>query len=692
MFITRQPQLSREDTRRRFLENLGSAQPSSNLDKWLTALTEIISLVDHSPLTIDQLSQAILDTDIWSVHTRIKHNLGSTLLDPEAWGFDWEALDETSQRILNVSIWAWQGFDVDTIAYVLELPSPAKHLQHLHRLGLLEFKSPWLDIYTIPWYVRMLLTPHIEEHLQASSRHAHYLLQRYRHRDPYHLHDFEIEHLEQIIDWGLKHEQDLAARATLIWFHAQHSHIDYRDIIEMLKRVHESRPCMPGDVLGLDILGRLGESYRNTHQFEKSVETLELAVALDPPQDSSLNGGLHMALALSLRDQHQFERAYYMLDKARQAYAHHGSPQKLDAVDQTLATFYLKDSRYSEAIQLFNEVLIRTPTDVITLNNLGVTHMKLGQTRQARHHIEQARMHALQQNTAQNELLSIHNLTVLDIHEDRRDSAKQHIERINVLHQQLGTAHRYRTEGLLNEALYEMRYGMLLQAYHLLSKLLEIDASYQDGIALRGGVMAYLGNLDGAREAIHALRHTLDHPRYPIAHSIAYVEFASRLAKMSFGEDQDTLELKHDVQAFRTGITRCWMNILFDDLEQRIEHLLDDDHILEVHTEFISARTSHTERIVDLKRSAIARSLLRALVKKHHTRPGSLCSIDDLFEAGWPGQIWNTSARTRLHTAIHRLRERLLGDLLLTHGDTGYSLISTCRVKTLHQKSSDSSP
>ena len=88
---------------------------------------------------------------------------------------------------------------------------------------------------------------------------------------------------------------------------------------------------------------------------------------------------------------------------------------------------------------------------------------------------------------------------------------------------------------------------------------------------------------------------------------------------------------------------------------------------------------------LDLRRSSVSRRLLLALVEAHTSE--QTCTAEALFEAAWPGQVWNQSARVRLHTAIHRLRDRLLGELLITQDDEGYTLDSGCHVQPLDDPS-----
>ena len=120
-----------------------------------------------------------------------------------------------------------------------------------------------------------------------------------------------------------------------------------------------------------------------------------------------------------------------------------------------------------------------------------------------------------------------------------------------------------------------------------------------------------------------------------------------------------------------------------DDLSARLEDDRQDHSALAVSAD---TRWAWREELgyVDLRRGKISRDLLLALLDHHDAHPGEPCAVSTLFDAAWPGEVWNLSARAKLHTAIHRLRDRLLGELLITHENVGYSLDATrCYDRTL---------
>jgi hypothetical protein len=79
----------------------------------------------------------------------------------------------------------------------------------------------------------------------------------------------------------------------------------------------------------------------------------------------------------------------------------------------------------------------------------------------------------------------------------------------------------------------------------------------------------------------------------------------------------------------------------------------------------------------DLGRRPTLRRIVQALVQKHAAARGTALGVEELVEAGWPGQrLLHFPATKRVHTAVWSLRRRGLGDLLVTSGD-GYMLHPT---------------
>ena len=77
---------------------------------------------------------------------------------------------------------------------------------------------------------------------------------------------------------------------------------------------------------------------------------------------------------------------------------------------------------------------------------------------------------------------------------------------------------------------------------------------------------------------------------------------------------------------------------------------------------------------VDLTRRRALRGVLHGLVEHRVRTPGAPMTLDDVLEAGWPGERMSPeSGARRVYVTINRLRKLGLGELLLTTGD-GYML------------------
>ncbi|HJL16001.1 MAG TPA: AAA family ATPase [Sandaracinaceae bacterium LLY-WYZ-13_1] len=77
---------------------------------------------------------------------------------------------------------------------------------------------------------------------------------------------------------------------------------------------------------------------------------------------------------------------------------------------------------------------------------------------------------------------------------------------------------------------------------------------------------------------------------------------------------------------------------------------------------------------VDLTRRRALHGVLGGLVARREDAPGEPLSLDDVLDAGWPGERMSPeSGARRVYVTINRLRKLGLGELLLTTGD-GYML------------------
>ena len=81
-----------------------------------------------------------------------------------------------------------------------------------------------------------------------------------------------------------------------------------------------------------------------------------------------------------------------------------------------------------------------------------------------------------------------------------------------------------------------------------------------------------------------------------------------------------------------------------------------------------------TGRKVTLMRRRSLRLVLRRLLEERLSRPGSALSVDDLLEAGWPGErVVPHAGAARVYVAISTLRKMGLREFLVSRDD-GYLL------------------
>ena len=86
---------------------------------------------------------------------------------------------------------------------------------------------------------------------------------------------------------------------------------------------------------------------------------------------------------------------------------------------------------------------------------------------------------------------------------------------------------------------------------------------------------------------------------------------------------------------------------------------------------------------VDLTRRRAIRLILIRLVETQQSAPGKANSLDDLIEAGWPGEaMYGDSGASRAYVALSKLRKMGLRELLVTQDD-GYLFAAKTRIATV---------
>jgi predicted ATPase/Tfp pilus assembly protein PilF len=103
------------------------------------------------------------------------------------------------------------------------------------------------------------------------------------------------------------------------------------------------------------------------------------------------------------------------------------------------------------------------------------------------------------------------------------------------------------------------------------------------------------------------------------------------------------------------------------------EHLPDDEARFRI-TSDGRAFCERGAEPVDITRRKALRGILGLLVELRQDSPGEPATLDQVLEAGWPGEVMtHDSGKRRVYVSVKRLRDLGLEDLLITAGD-GYML------------------
>ncbi len=104
-----------------------------------------------------------------------------------------------------------------------------------------------------------------------------------------------------------------------------------------------------------------------------------------------------------------------------------------------------------------------------------------------------------------------------------------------------------------------------------------------------------------------------------------------------------------------------------------------DPHALTISEDAALVRTPIGSRI-ELDRRRNVRLVLKALVERHSTGPGTPLSVDDLLAAGWPGEkVLRDAGASRVYVALGTLRKLGLRDAIKSR-DGGYLLDPALKV------------
>jgi len=221
----------------------------------------------------------------------------------------------------------------------------------------------------------------------------------------------------------------------------------------------------------------------------------------------------------------------------------------------------------------------------------------------------------------------------------------------------------------------------LASAYAERGELATADALIAGAVELAEtvGATRYVALLHGLAGACHALR---GRPRvadqsFELAdtaaracHSERSLVAAIAIHRLQLAGDADALDrARSHAHAHDTDDTRLALRLLANRASARAT-----PRALAITSDGATVRVPGVEEPIDLSRRVPPRRVLLALARQRLDAPGEPLGLDDLVEAGWPGeQIQHDAAVNRVHVALTTLRNAGLREVLLT-SERGYLL------------------
>ncbi|MBL8744093.1 MAG: tetratricopeptide repeat protein [Myxococcales bacterium] len=281
----------------------------------------------------------------------------------------------------------------------------------------------------------------------------------------------------------------------------------------------------------------------------------------------------------------------------------------------------------------------------------------------------------------------------------RLDKARQHHAEGNAIHREMGN-HRSEAHGLEAAGLVALEEGRLDEASALLERALSIaDAANLTTIvagsaAALASVLVELEQPSAAQEAISgaheaARKLTRTDVNGIVAAHEARLWVADACEARTRGDSAHADELfaavkraLHETASVATHSPHCRI------ARRLLSRALDAALVVRGEgaggTLSVSADARWFRRgdgtAVDLSTRRSLRLMLLKLCAVHRESAGQALSLDDLFQAGWPGEnIVQSAAHRRVYTAIGTLRDLGLRDVLIRRDD-GYLLSPDVRL------------
>ena len=349
----------------------------------------------------------------------------------------------------------------------------------------------------------------------------------------------------------------------------------------------------------------------------------------------------------------------------------------------------------------------RPSDEVNARNGLGWLYAELGEIDAAQRELERALKLARTTGIPGLVALVQSSLASLMLRAERYEPAEHHATEAIRSYEELGYLRQWALEHLVRGEARLLRGDLAgaredAQASVERARFLGLSAPHARALALRGRVAFFERDFRAAREALDEALARLpangsdartargylaacaamsgdethardgDYGDDPLAALFdAFVRLGEARASAARGEDVELAPLGDDLPASSEArrLAELWHSLARELLPGRDTSAVR----VEVAEDGGWFRVAGADG-VDLTRRRALRGVLEALVARRLAAPGRPLSVDDVLEAGWPGERMSPeSGARRVYVTINRLRNLGFGELLLTTGD-GYML------------------
>lgn len=632
-------------------------------------LESIASSLDCIPGALVHAAERLTEISAMQLEIEIDYGAFGTSWDVAEWGVSLRDHTAPWRGALTACAVFEAEFDLDAFEAATGDKS-GEVLQELWRASLVEMTTPTL--YRMTWPIRQLVrcqAPPSAEERRVVGLHfvarAEQMIE-----DEGQLQGFVLDAVEWAFEFGLIHDADLAARAAITLAESQFPWgRPPGESIDILEAALSRRERVIGDQLTAHLMVLLGACQMRKSMYPESHRSLQQALVLSP--ETKLLARAYEELGLLYDFVEDFDAAYNALDEAQKAFERLGLEDDVWSVKAKRSIVSWTLGNYQVALDAIEEVVEARPTPY-HLYTIGWMRAHFGHVEQGRDALVECidkialedqgsatnRHHATTQLGAHARLLEI------EILEGNETAASARLETMKTGCSAASSNYNYLTS-LMN---LQLRFGELEDAFVTAHQVMGRGDGFASWVPLLlDAIRALLG-----RPVTSPTPHAAS-PRAMYAGRLAHRDLCLEFVSARRAGDHAALSsILRRIEKLSDECRNLGTRILLADLSSRVAASLPDAQRLVVGPGVSWARVRDCDP-VDLRRSSTTRGLLKVLVEKHRLRPGDACSTQELFESAWPGEVWSLSAQTRFHTAVHRLRQRVLGELVETV-EGGYSL------------------